>query len=129
MFDKYMICEDTVHNVSAGGRVTGFEFGARLPYYRGLGLSMVEDIAVTVDGERIAPEKITLSLRGKTWPLAALETEYEERWEMGEIATIRVERPGGLGSGPHEITLTEQLRVSYMPFPLAGKDTKVVRVD
>ena len=36
MFDKYMICEDTVRNVSRDGRTEGFQFGARLPYYLSL---------------------------------------------------------------------------------------------
>ena len=54
MFDKYMICEETVRNVRRGNETVGFEFGARLPYYRGLGLSMIEDVAVTIDGEKIA---------------------------------------------------------------------------
>lgn len=128
MFDRYMIVENQVANVTANGQVTGFSFGARLPYYRGLGLSMVEVVQVSVDGEVVPPEKTRLSLRGRTWRLAELETEYEERWEMGEIATITVERPGGLGPGQHKVELLEQLRVSYLPFPLVGKDVKTIEI-
>ena len=40
MFDQHMICEDTMANVAENGAAIGFSFGARLPYYRGLGLSM-----------------------------------------------------------------------------------------
>ena len=53
MFDRYMILEDTVRNVRRDGEVVGFEFGARIAYYRGLGLSMVEGLNVTVDGETV----------------------------------------------------------------------------
>ncbi len=128
MFDKYMICEDTVRNVVKDGRVAGFELGARLPYYRGLGLSMVEDVAVSVDGEKIQRESVRVTLRGRTYTLDEMETEYEDRWEMGEVATVTVLKPGGLNAGPHTIELVERLRVAYLPFPLIGRDLKQVTV-
>ena len=126
MFDKYMICEDTVRNINSGATTTGFQFGARLPYYRGLGLSMVEEVAVTVDGKAIPRDKIRLTINGRTYTLDGLETEYEARWEMGDVATVSVELPGGLAPGKHRIELMEQLRVSYMPFPSQGRDSKTV---
>lgn len=129
MFDKYMICEQGFRNVEASGKITGFEFGARLPYYRGLGLSMVEDIGVSVDGKAMPREAIRLRLRGKRYTLAALETEYEEAWGMGEVATVEVELPGGLSAGPHKVGLSETLRVSYMPIPTRGMDTKTLTLD
>lgn len=126
MFDKYMICEDTVRNVIEDGRVAGFQFGARLPYYRGLGLSMIEDVAVTVDGEKLPRESVRITLRGRTYTLDQMETEYEDRWEMGEVAIVTVCKPGGLNVGAHQLELLEQLRVSYLPFPLMGRDRKDV---
>ena len=112
MFDKYMICEEGFQNVVENGEVIGFQFGARLPYYRGLGLSMVEDIGITVDGETIPHEQVLFSVRGRTWTLEQMETEIEERWEMGEVAMLIVQRNGGLSSGDHKIELMEQLRIS-----------------
>jgi hypothetical protein len=124
MFDHYMICTDGFCNTREGGQVTGFQFGARLPYYRGLGLSMVEDIAITVDGNTVAQEDIQFCVRGKTWTLAELESEGEERWEMGEVATLKVKRAGGLSKGDHKIELAERLRISYLPFSPVTVDTK-----
>jgi uncharacterized protein DUF6379 len=126
MFDKYIICDDEVRNLVEKDRTTGFQFGARLPYYRGLGLSMVEDIRVTLDGESIPSKDISLILRGRRWSIAELETEYEERWEMGEIATIQIAHPGGLTPGRHRLDVQQQLRISYLPFPLIGQDSKTV---
>ncbi|MBL8204193.1 MAG: hypothetical protein JNM09_08185 [Blastocatellia bacterium] len=126
MFDKYMICEEGLQNVVENGAVTGFQFGARLPYYRGLGLSMVEDIGITVDGETIPHEQVLFSVRGRTWTLEQMETEIEERWEMGEVAMLIVQRNGGLSSGDHKIELMEQLRISYLPFPSITRDTKTL---
>jgi Domain of unknown function (DUF6379) len=124
MLDRYMICTDGFTNIIKDGRIVGFRIGARLPYYRGLGLSMVEDIAITVDGEPVPRDAIVFSVRDKSWTLAELEAESEERWEMGEIATLKVYLPGGLAPGKHTIELAECLRISYLPFKPVTRDTK-----
>jgi len=128
MFDRYMICEETVRNVVKDGRIEGFEFGARLPYYRGLGLSMVEEVAVTVDGEKVPRENVRLTVGERSYTLDELETEYNAVWEMGAIAQVKVLKDGGLKPGTHELELLEQLRISYMPFPTVGKDKKTIHV-
>jgi hypothetical protein len=87
VFDRYMICEDTLRNVEDGGVATGFELEVRMPYYRGLGLSMVEDIELTVDGERVAREALRFGVRGRAYSLDQMEDELDERWEFGERAT------------------------------------------
>jgi hypothetical protein len=126
MFDKYMICEDGFRNVEEGGQVVGFAFGARLPYYRGLGLSMVEEIAVAVDGHAYPREAIRFSVRGRSWSLAEMETEYDDRWNFGEVAEIRVLTPGGLAPGAHQLELAERLRISYLPFEPTTRDAKTL---
>ena len=128
MFDRYMIVEDTVRNIAENGEVVGFTFGARIAYYRGLGLSMVEDLQVTVDGEVMPRSAIRFSVGGSTMTLDELETDYSSRWEFGDVATVTVLKAGGLSPGEHRIEFAEQLRVSYMPFPIGGKDAKTVRV-
>jgi hypothetical protein len=124
MFDKHMIVEDSLWSTPAG-----VEFGARLPYYRGLGLSMVEDLIVRVNGERIPAEHITLSVHGNTYRLTSLPTIVDDRWEMGEIATVGVELQEPLGQGEHLIELREVLRISYMPVPGGGADAKTLTLN
>ena len=94
MMDNKMICTDVFENVVENGETVGFAFRGRLPYYRGLGLSMIEDILVAVDGETVAREDIRLSLRGRTWTLDEMETEYDDRWNFGEKALITVLQAG-----------------------------------
>ena len=123
MFDNKMIVEDSLRATGEG-----FSFEARLPYYRGLGLSMIEDVAVVLDGEPVPREDITLTLRGRTWTLDELETEYGDRWNFGEKATVGVRRPGGLTPGEHRIELAERMRISYLPFVPTTKDTKTLKL-
>ena len=121
-----MIVEDDVQNVVENGKITGFQFGARLPYYRGLGLSMVEEIRIKIDGEEIPQSKIKLTVHGNTYSFAQLETEPEDRWEMGEVAYITIPKEGGLTKGDHKINLMLNLRISYMPFPTIRLSEKII---
>jgi hypothetical protein len=47
---------------------------------------------------------------------------------MGEIATLRVRKDGGLAPGLHRIELAEALRISYLPFIPITKDAKELRL-
>lgn len=110
MYDQHIIVPGSLRNTAQG-----FELGIRLPYYRGQWLSIVEDIAVTVDGQRQPREAVRFSVRGKTFTLDEMETASGERWEFGEVAMLQVlGRP--LAPGAHELTVAEQLRISYLPW-------------
>lgn len=124
MFDKYIVCEDGFQNIIEGDQVTGFQFQARLPYYRGLGISMVENLVVKVDGDEIPRDAIQVTLHGNTYTLDEMETEYDDRWEFGEKGVVSVHKAGGLAPGKYEIEVSPFLRVSYLPFILTGQDAK-----
>jgi hypothetical protein len=119
MMDNKMIVEGSLEKAEAG-----FAFQGRLPYYRGLGLSMIEDIAVSVDGEAVAREDVRLQLRGNTYTLDQMQEVYDDRWNFGEKAKIIAAKPGGLAPGKHKIEFAVRMRVSYLPFVPTTKDTK-----
>ena len=124
MMDNKMICTELFENIVENGETVGFVFLGRLPYYRGLGLSMIEDIVVTVDGAAIARKDIRFSVRGKTYTLDQMETVYDDRWNFGEKARIIGLKAGGLSAGRHKIEFAVRMRVSYLPFVPTTKDTK-----
>lgn len=128
MMDNKMICTDVFENVVENGETVGFAFLGRLPYYRGLGLSMVEDIAVTVDGEAQPREAVRFSVRGKTYTLDEMETVYDDRWNFGEKARITVLKAGGLAAGAHKIEFAVRMRVSYLPFVPTTKGTATLEL-
>lgn len=128
MFDNKVIVEESLQSGSLSDGQQGFSFKARLPYYRGLGLSMIEDIAITIDGEKIAREDVRFSARGNTWTLDEMETEYADRWNFGEKATVSVVRAGGLSSGEHQVQVAIRYRVSYLPFIPTTTDTKTLSI-
>jgi len=125
MFDKYLIVEDSLRNLPGG---EGFAFEARLGYYRGLGLSMIEELAVTLDGEEIDRAAVRFHDGADALTLDEMETAYDRRWEFGARAVISVAHPGGLDAGEHKLDLREKLRVSYLPFPSFCSDSKMLTV-
>ena len=113
MFDKYIIGEDSIRNVSDGGAVVGFAFDSRISYYRGLGVSMVEPFEIRIDGaEPIPAESILFTLGDRTWT-------------ADELAALVA---GGLPAGEHKVEVTEVLRVSYLPFLSRTTYTRTVDI-
>lgn len=129
MFNEMVIGEGSVRNVvGADGAVTGFSFETHLPYYRGLGLSMVEVPEVRVDGVAVAEEDLRLTYRGVSRTFAELADVTDVRWELRTFATITVLQEGGLADGEHELAVNLRLRVSYLPFMSENRCTRTVTV-
>ena len=123
MMDHKMIVPDSLVAVDGG-----FAFEARLPYYRGLGLSMVEDIAVTINGETFPRDAVRFAVRGKSYTLDEMESCYDNRWNFGERATITVLNGEGLAAGKHAITCAIRKRISYLPFVPTLRATKELQL-
>lgn len=67
-------------------------------------------------------------MRDLTYTQDELEEDGVTRWEFGEKATINVRKPGGLTPGEHTIEAVQQLRLSYIPWPVRGEATKTLAV-
>ena len=122
MFDKYIVCEENFR-VRDDGR-TGGVVEVRMPYYRGLTLSMVEAVDVELDGRRIPPERTTFTVHGNTYTFDQLPRTTDDRWEMGERAQLAFETDEPLAPGEHDVAVAVRLRISYMPVPGGGRDAK-----
>jgi hypothetical protein len=129
MYDNYMIVGEEFRNVSQGDEVTGYQLGMRLPYYRGIVLSLIGDTKLTVDGEVVPREALSVTISGKTFPLAELENEPVVKWEFGDVGILTVKKKGGLPAGEHTINLYQHLKISYVPIGFSGADTKVLTLN
>ena len=107
-------------NVEQDGKVCGFQFEFKLQYYRGITLSIIRDIKVTIDGEEIPREDVRLTVHGETFTLEETRTVVSSlyRWELGEYAAVTVVKEGGLSKGAHHIEVLQHIAPSYMPFPI-----------
>jgi hypothetical protein len=128
MYDSYMIVGEEFKNVVQDGKVTGFQLGMRLCYYRGIVLSLIGDIGLSVDGEEVTHDAMSVTVGGKTFPFADLENQPVAKWEFGEVGILTVNKPGGLKPGQHTVSLREHLKISYVPMGFSGADAKVLEL-
>jgi hypothetical protein len=114
MLEKDVIQQKGFRNVG-GADPTGFQVHVRCPYYRGIWASLLEDVELTVDGERFEAEAISWTLGGRTYSSAELPETPEARWPFEEPAVLTVDRPGGLVPGVHDVEVAVTWRWSYIP--------------
>lgn len=107
-------------NIEQDGKITGFAFDIKAQYYRGITLSIVRDLKVTVDGVAYPREAVRLTVNDATFTLEEMRTviDPEYRWEFGDYATVSVLTEGGLAEGPHHIATFQIIAPSYMPFQI-----------
>lgn len=115
MNEKYMICRDGFKNILCDGKVVGFQLLVRLPYYRGIPLSLVNDIQINVDGEEFPRSALTLTTGcGYPFTLDEMATVTKYRWEFGERAILSVKKDGGLAPGPHTVEVRIHKNITYL---------------
>ncbi|MEU9060278.1 DUF6379 domain-containing protein [Streptomyces sp. NPDC048430] len=122
MFEKYIVCENSLRHRGDGR--PGGEIEVRMPYYRGLFLSMVEAVDLTLDGQPVPPGRTTFTVRDSTYTFAEMPHVTGDRWEMGERAVLAFEADEPLAPGAHDVAVVVRLRISYMPVPGGGRDHK-----
>jgi hypothetical protein len=109
-----VLTEQVIADDSLRGDGEGFVFDLRIPWYRALPLSSLEDLEVRIDGEALPSEQLQLSLGGRTYALADLPPLYDEWWYVADAAEVRAPKPGGLRAGDHELDVTIALRIPYI---------------
>lgn len=117
-----VICDDSLKNEYVNGKKMGYSFDVRLSYYRGHFLSDIEELEVTVDGEKVPEENVTFCLNGKEFSVWEVKEAYTEFWTLLTPATIMAHQPGGLADGKHHVELKLMLRVPYLPLPGGDND-------
>lgn len=113
---KYMVDKSKIRNVlSRDGNRLGFEFKLKIPYYRGVALSMVDDLFVTVGEDHFPKERLTFTVDGHTYTWPQIETVTTFRWEYGQEATVFVPLEFGIFSvRPTKVEIGCAIRMSYM---------------
>jgi hypothetical protein len=122
MFDQYIVCEEGFRTRDDGR--PGGVVEVRMPYYRGLTLSMVEAVDLVLDGTPIPADRTTFTVHGNTYTFDQLPRTRDDRWEMGERARLAFETAEPLSPGEHDVAVAVRLRISYMPVPGGGRDRK-----
>ncbi len=124
-----IIREGTLRNYYVNGKIAGYGFDIRLGYYRGHFLSVIDDLGVETDGEKVNSDNITFCINNKEFHTFELKYQFSEFWNILTPATIKIRKAGGLSPGEHDINLTLMLRSPYMPLPGSVKEHCYTPID
>ena len=118
MLETHMLNPNGYKNVTENGKTIGFAFQMRVPYYRGITLSIIRNIDVVVDGAAYPRDDLTITVNGETFTLEEARTVISNRWLFGQFGEITVKKDGGLAPGAHHMEVTITVAPSYMPMQL-----------
>ena len=113
--EKQVIQSVGFRNIVEDGKVTGFQFKVRLPYYRGVFLSQIKPGNLVVDGETFTADQILWKINGEEFTAAEMRADWKRHWHPLEPAVIVVKKEGGLAQGYHDLAYGFCCTHSYMP--------------
>lgn len=96
----------------------------RLPWYRSLPLSSLEELSVSVAGREVAPDALRLRLGEAEYSLAELAERSEEYWFVQDTGWVPVSA-GGLGDEA-AVAVTAAFRIPYLMIGPGKALTRVV---
>ncbi len=103
----------SLKNKRIGESCTGYTFGIDNLSYRGVWISTLEDIKITVDGEAVPESDILVCLKGMKLPLCDLGSHTEVFWGARDLLTINVNKVGGLKQGSHRVAIEIYKRADF----------------
>jgi len=111
MFDEIMIPEDRFY--PQVGYDACVRLKIRLPWYRSFPLSCVKDIALTIDGNAMPRQSLSLGLYGQAHTLDQLADLHDVQWFILDAANLLVDCDRRLGQGQHRVEMKMTLRIPY----------------
>ncbi|MCQ2558281.1 MAG: DUF6379 domain-containing protein [Oscillospiraceae bacterium] len=103
----------TCHNRVIEGCCTSYEFQIDNLSYRGIWISTIEDIQLTVDGEETPKSNLQFFCNGVGYSIADMVTHTENFWGARDAGIVRVYKVGGLSKGDHEFKIVIKKRADF----------------
>ena len=113
--EKQVIQSVGFRNTKEDGKVTGFQFKIRLPYYRGVYLSQLRLGTLYIDGEKFDKKDIVWTIKGEDYTEENMKNDFKTHWDVTAPAVVKVKKDGGLAQGYHDIKYGFCFTSSYMP--------------
>ena len=103
----------SLKNKVFGNSCTGYTFQLNTLSYRGVWVSTIEDIELTVDGEKVPKRDMLFCVRGLKIPIDNLGGHTEVFWGPEDDAIINVNKVGGLKPGEHKVEIVIKKRSDF----------------
>lgn len=95
----------------------------RLPWYRSLAPSTIENVSISVDGKIVPRSDLFVEINGRGDTLDAIADRWQETWFVQDRAVVRFPLDASLGP---EATVSATLTVR-IPYILTGPDSALSR--
>lgn len=120
MLEKDVIQTRGFHNiVDENGEIIGFQFCMRTNYYKGLWPSQLRIGDVTSDDEVFPRETQIWEINGIEYTpdemLEVGDSEQSAYFQVTDVATVKIMKPGGLSQGYHDISIRFGWICNYFP--------------
>ena len=69
----------------------GIAVSVQLPWYRSLWLSAVDDVAVTVNGEANAKDRLRFALQGREYRIEELPEQWDTLWFVADRPDVLID--------------------------------------
>lgn len=96
----------------------GFEVNVRVPSYRSLPLSCIEDVSVTIAGKTPARETLRVLRNGRSFTIKELADQVDEEWFVLDALTILAPVEASAKAGD-EVDLEVKLAIR-VPYVILG---------
>jgi len=107
--DKDVVRDDALHATG-----DGFALDIRSHWYRSLPLTSLAVLDLSVDGEKVPDEDITVGVNGQEFSVAQLADGYDEWWYVLDPIALHVRKPGFDCAQPHDIEFVLGLSIPYI---------------
>lgn len=118
MYKNHILTDVGCRSIWERGKKTGYCINLKINYYRGLPLSCIDQIALTVDGEEIDPEDLYIQHNGREYHYPDILKDNmctDFYWTFGELLRVVVKKKGGIAQGVHKVKVVLGTRRSYTP--------------
>lgn len=107
--DNDVVRDDALHADNGG-----FALHLHHHWYRSLPLSSIATLDLTLDGEPVKPEELTIRTGEDSYAFAELEEQYDRWWFTIDAITVSATRPGFTPGSQHELELDLGLLIPYL---------------
>ena len=103
----------TLENKRFGNSCTGYTFQIDNLSYRGIWVSTIEDIELTVDGEKVSKNDMLFCIHGMKIPIDDLAGHSEVFWGATDAGILNINKVGGLKAGDHKFEIVIKKRADF----------------
>ncbi len=112
MHDEQMIASRAIRvQPNTDGKVISIDL--RLPWYRSLPLSCVENLAFEISGQAISRDRVSMLVNGIPYDLDGISNLCDTQWFVLDAIEVQIRLDQALGEDRCPVKLIARLRIPY----------------